>query len=227
MCMAQGESSVMAEIITGGPVLGLVSVDEGFVAYNGGVFKHENTLSRYTGLTNQQQPVLHAVKVIGWGSEGRRLPYWIIENSWGDQWGEGGYARIYRGTKGMRPPGSTIRFFCVFFVKIIIILIKVWGSCLGNGRLAQSARSAIRWWQIDAPKRQIPGYVDSNERRLILMDNDESMKLFQRWPKKHRLRLSGRIMQEMEKALLLKDREEQAAIAEVTAECQRLLDHFM
>lgn len=50
-----------------------------------------------TQLVNQDgQRQLHAVKIIGWGMQGKQA-YWLIENSWGSSWGEQGFARIAAG----------------------------------------------------------------------------------------------------------------------------------
>lgn len=38
----------------------------------------------------------HAVKIIGWGVEGK-TNYWICANSWGTSWGENGFFRIKEG----------------------------------------------------------------------------------------------------------------------------------
>ena len=49
-----------------------------------------------SGILNTQHcgsSIDHAVAMVGWGSQDG-TDYWIIRNSWGDSWGEGGYIRV-------------------------------------------------------------------------------------------------------------------------------------
>jgi hypothetical protein len=44
---------------------------------------------------------LHAVCVVGGGTTPGGTDYWLIRNSWGTQWGDGGYAKVRRGVNAL------------------------------------------------------------------------------------------------------------------------------
>lgn len=51
--------------------------------------------------TCSNEPVNHAVAAIGWGTDRYGMDYWLIKNSWGKDFGDGGYIKIKRGTCGV------------------------------------------------------------------------------------------------------------------------------
>jgi len=84
---AHGEIDIMKAIAVGGPVETGFTVYSDFFSYHGGIYHH------VTGGVRGG----HAVKIAGWGSENGNK-YWKIANSWGLNWGEGGFFRMKRGT---------------------------------------------------------------------------------------------------------------------------------
>jgi len=79
--------AIQTEIMTYGPVEAAFSVYEDFLAYKSGVYQHVSG-SMLGG---------HAVKILGWGTEDG-TDYWLVANSWNEDWGAMGYFKIRRGT---------------------------------------------------------------------------------------------------------------------------------
>ena len=38
----------------------------------------------------------HAVQLVGYGTDDDLGDYWLVRNSWGEEWGEDGYIRLRR-----------------------------------------------------------------------------------------------------------------------------------
>ncbi|KAA6402382.1 MAG: putative cathepsin B5 cysteine protease [Streblomastix strix] len=75
------------EILDNGHVDTAIITYEDFSHYEKGIYQHT-----YGG------PVYaHAIVAIGWGVE-NGIPYWLIQNSYGEEWGEKGYFKILRGS---------------------------------------------------------------------------------------------------------------------------------
>lgn len=58
-----------------------------FMYYRGGIMNYSNCNPRVLN---------HAVLLVGYGSKNGQ-DYWIMKNTWGSSWGEGGYFRVARG----------------------------------------------------------------------------------------------------------------------------------
>ncbi|KIH47428.1 papain family cysteine protease [Ancylostoma duodenale] len=85
--LPNNERTIRQEIYKNGPVVAVFNIYEDFSYYKKGIYVH----------TQGQQTGIHAVKVLGWGTE-NGTDYWLVANSWNTNWGEDGYFRIARGT---------------------------------------------------------------------------------------------------------------------------------
>jgi len=77
---------IQTEIMTNGPVEGAFTVYADFLSYKTGVYSH------VTG----EELGGHAIKVLGWGTE-NGVAYWLVANSWNEDWGDKGFFKILRG----------------------------------------------------------------------------------------------------------------------------------
>ena len=66
-------------------------VSDDFHYAGDGVFENDDCDHEYN----------HAVLITGWGiDEDSGLEYWIIKNSWGTTWADGGYLKLRRNAGG-------------------------------------------------------------------------------------------------------------------------------
>lgn len=73
-------------------MVGQLSPTTNLLAYKEGSFHRVPDAHRYAGV--------HIVKIVGWTSRMDGDEEWIVENSWGEDWGENGYARVLGGGQG-------------------------------------------------------------------------------------------------------------------------------
>jgi cathepsin B len=83
----RGNSKIQTELMTNGPLYVSFTVYADFPTYKSGVYKH-TTGSALGG---------HAVELMGWGTENGE-DYWLVKNSWNEQWGDNGFFKIARGS---------------------------------------------------------------------------------------------------------------------------------
>mmetsp|Transcript_24799 Transcript_24799/g.56067 ORF Transcript_24799/g.56067 Transcript_24799/m.56067 type:complete len:509 (-) Transcript_24799:33-1559(-) len=87
---AASEEAMKQELVEKGPLVVSFEPQSDIMYYTRGIYvsaPHQRS---------EWEPVDHAVLLVGYGSDHGRK-YWILQNSWGADWGEDGYIRMLRG----------------------------------------------------------------------------------------------------------------------------------
>jgi cathepsin B len=87
-CVLKGETDIKKEIFKNGPVLALIQPYRDFLVLDSGVFTFGGDKTSLKGF--------QVVKIVGWGTENndQKTPYWLVENLWGESWGQNGLAKV-------------------------------------------------------------------------------------------------------------------------------------
>ncbi|CEM08677.1 unnamed protein product [Vitrella brassicaformis CCMP3155] len=88
------EELMMQELYKNGPITVSIEPTPDFMYYHEGVFSEGGEVQHTDWIK-----VDHAVLLVGWGLEkgANPLRYWLVQNSWGTNWGLNGYFKIERG----------------------------------------------------------------------------------------------------------------------------------
>jgi cathepsin C len=96
------ELLMMEELYKNGPFVVSIEPDYNFVYYKSGIYSgvKDDTWIKTGVLTPPEwRKVDHSVLLVGWGyDEKLKEKYWLIQNSWGSNWGDEGFFKIKRGT---------------------------------------------------------------------------------------------------------------------------------
>ncbi len=102
-----GDDQIVREIWRWGPVATGMQVYPDFYTFNA-------TKDIYKWNGKGPQVGGHAVVIVGWGEE-KGIKYWIIRNSWGEEWGDKGYFRMVRGVNDCQLESNVICMMPDFF----------------------------------------------------------------------------------------------------------------
>jgi len=90
-CLATEDIGIKKEILKHGPVVAQMTIFTDFLTYKEGIYHRSEDAFKFNGQ--------HVVKIVGWDRQGDGNEYWIVENSWGADWGENGYFKVLASDK--------------------------------------------------------------------------------------------------------------------------------
>lgn len=102
-------AEIMVDLHKNGPIVVSFEPASDFMFYAGGIFAQPQVgvPAPYSANFAEWEQTDHSVLLVGWGEElGQK--YWVVQNSWGTDWGEKGYFRIARGINDSGMEGEPV-----------------------------------------------------------------------------------------------------------------------
>lgn len=92
-CLSSEIDGIKKEIMTNGPVVSQISPFTDFLVYSSGDYQRTSEAFKYNGN--------HVVKVFGWKKTPDGNTAWLIENTWGETWGDHGFGQVLSNGESM------------------------------------------------------------------------------------------------------------------------------
>ena len=113
------ENLMLEELQKNGPFVVSFETDLNFIYYKSGIYHSLDSRENNNIFPNQKtewRKIDHSVLLVGFGEDEKtKEKFWILQNTWGPNWGEEGFFRIRRGNNEMG-----IESTCEIAVPVII-----------------------------------------------------------------------------------------------------------
>lgn len=92
-CFANEAADIKMELKKNGPLVVHMTPFTDFLTYKDGIYHRTEEAFKFNGQ--------HLMKLIGWDKREDGSEFWIVQNVWGEDWGEEGYVKIWSGDKNL------------------------------------------------------------------------------------------------------------------------------
>lgn len=90
----------LEQAVSEGPIVVAIAAENDAVRF----YKPGTVIESNCTTADDSTSVDHAVLLVGFGTEDNGVDYWLVQNSWGEQYGSNGFLKIKR-EKGLIGPG--------------------------------------------------------------------------------------------------------------------------
>jgi len=154
--MVKGEEGMLRALVLGvGAHMVSIEIHLSFFQYRSGV------LSESTGFLMGS----HAVTNLGFGVEDGQK-YWLVQNSWGTNWGQGGFAKVVRGVgfMGIEDRGTIIKGYVDGGSKIPCADAEYAGfsTCCTKGKTIRVTCADAKWYCTESKYNRFAATVTKN-----------------------------------------------------------------